>query len=335
MNPYLYDVPVEPADAKIILVPVPFDATTSYRRGTALGPEAIRRASVQVDLFDLELHDKIGEPAKAGIALLQQQPEVFAWNQEARSLVDKVRDAEAETPAVAEALNRVNEIGSQINDWVYRCCRDWLHRGRIVGVIGGDHSVPFGNIRAHLEKYSDVGILHIDAHADLRAAYQGFHWSHASILHNVMERLGAPRLVQVAIRDFCREEWDYIENSPNITTWFDRHLSAERTQGTPENTTMQRIVDDLPQNVYVTLDIDGLDPALCPHTGTPVPGGLSIHSLFNLLRTVTESGRQIVGFDLVEVAPHPTFPKADCDEWDANVGARVLYKLCGHALLNR
>jgi len=204
--------------------------------------------------------------------------------------------------------------------------------------------VPLGAIVEHAARFPGMGILHIDAHADLRVAYQGFVQSHASIMHNVLEAVPSlARLVQVGIRDLCEAEAERIAGSNGrIRTFFDSELSAQKHEGTPFTQLCEKIVGELPPQVYVSFDIDGLDPALCPHTGTPVPGGLSFAEIVTLLRTLVRSGRRIVGFDLCEVAPAPA-PRRRAseasheppDEWDASVGARVLYKLIGFALVSQ
>jgi agmatinase len=148
-------------------------------------------------------------------------------------------------------------------------------------------------------------------------------------MNNVVRRCpGVARLVQVGIRDFCAEERDLVRNSQGrIASYYDADLAAERFAGATWVAQSKRIVADLPREVYVSFDIDGLDPALCPHTGSPVPGGQLFHEASYLLGEVVRSGRRIVGFDLVEVAPDPAG-----GEWDANVGARLLYKLIGWTL---
>jgi agmatinase len=150
-------------------------------------------------------------------------------------------------------------------------------------------------------------------------------------MFNVVRELPIARLVQVGIRDSCRAEADVVAGSGGrIVEFRDRELAEAVLDGTPWRMVCERIVDELPQRVYVSFDIDGLDPALCPHTGTPVPGGLSFHQAALLLRHVVAAGKTVVGFDVVEVAPGP-----DGDEWDGNVGARVLYQLCGALLRSR
>jgi agmatinase len=198
-----------------------------------------------------------------------------------------------------------------------------------VGTIGGDHAAPYGAIAAHAERFPGLGILHLDAHADLRRAYEGFTFSHASILFNVAERLpGVAKIVQVGIRDLSEEEHATIRGSGGrIETLFDAEVARRMLDGEAFGAILRAAIARLPERVYLTFDIDGLDPSLCPHTGTPVPGGLSFQQATALLAYVVESGRTIVGFDLNEVAPGP-----DGDEWDGNVGARLLYKMIGFAL---
>ena len=173
----------------------------------------------------------------------------------------------------------------------------------------------------------------MDAHADLREAYEGFRYSHASIMNNVVREVpGLQRLVQVGVRDYCDEEDQLVRDNPALLrTFFDADLKREQLDGEPWSRLCGRVVAELPQEVYVSFDVDGLDPSLCPHTGTPVAGGLSFAEATALLRRLVESGRRIVGFDLNEVAPDPE----GRSEWDANVGARLLYKLIGFALLSQ
>jgi len=318
----IFGLPFTPDQAKVVLVPVPFEATTSYGGGAAGGPRAILEASRQVDLFDLDT----GKPYAAGIAMLPESAEVRAWSDQAKALAAPIIEAagQGEGPAFAQ----VNALCERMNGWVYETAKAWLAKGKLVGVVGGDHSTPFGAIRAVAEQHPGLGILHLDAHADLRDAYEGFTWSHASIMFNVMERVPqVKRLVQVGIRDFGEAEHDYIQGSDGrIHTFFDLKLARARLSGMPWHEQVDAIVDELPQQVYLSWDIDGLEPTLCPHTGTPVPGGLSFHQALTLLEGLVRSGKKIVGFDLNEVAPGLD------DEWDGNVGARLLYKMIGWAL---
>jgi agmatinase len=284
-----------------------------------------------VDLFDPFSGLESGRPYEAGIAMVELPDDILAWNREARALAEPII-AEGGVEVGDPRLAPIDALSKKLNERVYADSVRWLERGKIVGVIGGDHSTPFGLIRAISERHPGVGILHVDAHADLRVAYEGFADSHASIMYNVMSRLpGVGALVQVGIRDFGEAEHVYASEHPRIVQHHDAVLARRRDDGATWRTLCDGIVAALPKQVYVSFDIDGLDPAYCPHTGTPVPGGLSFHDACALFRAVVESGRTIVGFDLNEVAPSPATDGGG-DEWDANVGARLLYKLIGWTL---
>jgi len=254
----IYGLPFTPDESRVVVVPVPFEATTSYGGGTSRGPEAVLEASKQVDLFD---HDT-GRPYEAGIAMLPIPRKVVNWNA-------------AATKLGRSKVKAVNKISEQLNEWVYDRTRSLLDAGQMPVILGGDHSVPFGAHRAYAEKYPGMGILHLDAHADLREAYEGFTYSHASIFHNVMTRIPrVGKLVQVGVRDSGQAENRFIEESNGrIFTFFDSDLAAAKEEGTPFASIADQIVAQLPEDVYLSWDIDGLDPTLCPGTGTPVPGG--------------------------------------------------------------
>lgn len=322
----IFGLPTSPDEAEVVLVPVPWEPTTSYRKGTARGPAAIARASRQVDLWDVSL----GRVYERGLAMLPEDEAIVRWNAEAVPLAEAVLAAleEGRGDELSGALARVNELSHELDARVYELTRRWLDAGKVVGVVGGDHASPFGAMRAYAERYPGLGVLHVDAHADLRDAYEGFTRSHASIMFNVQAELaGVAKLVQVGIRDLCEEEGQLIARSGGrIVTCFEHARAARMLEGESFAAVMRPFVEALPEHVYVSFDIDGLDPSLCPNTGTPVPGGLSFHEAIWLLEAIPKSGRTLVGFDLDEVAPG----QGD-DEWDANVGARLLYKLAGLA----
>lgn len=328
----IFGLPYGVEQSRVVLLPVPFEATTSYGGGASRGPQAILEASRQVDLYDRET----GRPYQAGIAMLPLSRRIVAWNREAKALAAPVIRAGGRidrNPRLLKALARVNEIGGLLNDWVRSETESLLDDGKTVVVLGGDHAVPFGAIEAYAARYPGLGILHIDAHCDLREAFEGFTWSHASIFYNVVTRIpGVSRLVQVGVRDMGEREETMIQRSGGrIVLHHDGELARRTSGGASWAGLVDEIMTSLPRQVYVSFDIDGLDPTLCPHTGTPVPGGLSFHQASGLLLALARSGRTIVGADLCEVSPGRS---AADGEWDANVGARVLYKLIGAIVLS-
>jgi agmatinase len=323
----IYGLPFTPEESRVVVVPVPFEATTSYGGGTSRGPAAILEASKQVDLFDHET----GRPFEAGIAMLPIPKKIARWNSEAKKIAATVIErGGAVDRKTRAAAAKVNAISERMNAWVYEKTSSLLDEGKIAVTVGGDHSVPFGAIRAYAERHPNLGILHLDAHADLREAYEGFTWSHASIFHNVMTKIdGVAKLVQTGVRDLGVAESEMIAKSGGrIVTFFDSDVAARKESGVPFAAIAADIIAALPHDIYLSWDIDGLDPTLCPGTGTPVPGGLSWNEAIGLLRAIRRAGKRIVGFDLCEVSPGET-------EWDANVGARLLYKMIGFTLVSR
>jgi agmatinase len=321
-NGNLYGLPCTYDTANLIIFGVPWEVTVSYHTGTAQGPAQVLAASPQLDLYDLDNPDGW----RQGIYMPPISEQLQALNQQVRESANRVIAAtesgitiDHHSPLMAD-LQIVNEACEQLNHWLYEQTTIALQRGKRVGVIGGDHSVPLGYLRALAAQTPEFGILHIDAHADLRRAYQGFQYSHASIMHNVLTLPQMQKLVQVGIRDLCHDEVALINRSQGrIVTHYDSELKETRYRGLPWLQQCDTIIADLPRQVYVSFDVDGLDPKLCPHTGTPVPGGLELEEVFCLLRQLIRSGRQIIGFDVSEVGD---------GEWDGNVAARAVYKMC-------
>jgi agmatinase len=330
----IFGLPHTEAEALVVLVPVPWEATTSYGGGAGEGPRAILDASMQVDLHDLD----VDRPWQHGIHLLPIPASVVAWNEEGKQAAAEViaRGGEVEgDPALEAALSRVNELSERINSHVEAEVGARLSAGKVVGVVGGDHSVPYGALRAlAAHRKRPFGILHFDAHSDTRVAYEGFVHSHASIMFNVLEKIPeVERVVQVGIRDICEAEIAFCHaQGDRVRTFFDRTITRDKHAGRPFAAIAREIADTLPDEIWVSFDVDGLDPRYCPHTGTPVPGGLELTEAITILREVVRAKKRIVGFDLNEVAPNL---RDDTDEWDGNVGARLLYKLIGFTLASQ
>lgn len=325
----IFGLPHEEKDAALVLLPVPWEVTTSYGGGTSKGPAAILAASGQIDLFDGAVH----KPYEPGLFMRPESKDVRAWNKTAKAAAQKIIRAggQADTPALKKALALVNSHSEKLNAWVKKESLALMKAGKIVGIVGGDHSVPLGAFQAAAEAHGSFGLLHFDAHSDTRDAYEGFTHSHASIMRNALDSTPQiSKLVQVGIRDFCEEEQAYVDaQGARCRMFTDRWLDEGRFAGRSFDALCQEIVSALPDKVWVTFDIDGLDPKLCPGTGTPVPGGLELAEAEHLIAAVARSGRTILGFDLVEVSPRPK------DEWDANVGMRLLYKLAAWTFVSR
>lgn len=318
----LFGLPFDEDTADIIIIPVPWEVTVSYSTGTAKAPEAILKASAQVDLF---LKD-IPEAWSAGIFMLPIPKKVEADSAKYREAAAKYIHwlEEGGHEGAAEAMKaipqKIDQAAEALNDDIQSQARKLLQKGKLIGLLGGDHSTPLGLIQAIGEVYPDFGILQIDAHADLRQAYEDFTYSHASISYNALKLEQVTKLVQVGIRDLGQDEYDMIMQDSRVKTFFYEDITNNIYQGKGWNEQCLQIVEQLPENVYITFDIDGLDPKLCPNTGTPVPGGLEFNEAIYLIKAVVRSRRKIIGFDLNEVSPGN-------DEWDANVGARLLYQM--------
>jgi len=324
-NNNIFGLPFNEDEARLVLLPVPWEVTVSYKAGTARAPEHLFKASLQIDL-----HDRVyPEGWKAGYYMRPIEKKILLKSdylrKEAELYINYISQGEniASNKFMCKALKEVNEGSQYLNQWVYEQSLDLLKAGKLVGLVGGDHSTPLGFLKAMAELHPEFGILQIDAHADLRNGYEGFVYSHASIMYNALEEVPAiTKLVQVGVRDFCDEEWNYMGAHPDrITTFFDHDLKEKQFEGRTWKEVAEDIVNQLPQSVYLSFDIDGLDPKLCPNTGTPVPGGFEADQVLYLVKLLLRSGRKLIGFDLCEVGISNT-------EWDENVGARVLFHLC-------
>ncbi|MFI5187579.1 MAG: agmatinase family protein [Chitinophagales bacterium] len=324
-NNNIFGLPFSEDDARLVILPVPWEVTVSSGTGTARAPEHIRRASLQIDIFDSEYP----EGWKEGFFLRDVDKKLLMKSdylrKEAELYIDYTSKGQKieDNQFMRKTLKDVNEGSAYLNKWVYDQTKVLLSRGKLVALLGGDHSTPLGYFKAIAEKHDEFGILQIDAHCDLRMDYNGFIYSHASIMHNALEEIeNLKKLVQIGIRDYGGLELEMINNSnERIITYFDSDIKCRRYEGQTWKQIADEIIDRLPQKVHISFDIDGLDPKLCPNTGTPVHGGFELGELFYLFTNLLKSGRQLIGFDLLEVGIGET-------NWDANVGARILWKLC-------
>lgn len=329
-NSGIFGLPHGPKDARIHVLGVPFDATTSYRRGAMHGPEAVVAASRQVELHDRDF----GSAHEDGIHYVPDDGPVAQWNEEARTLADPIiaaGGANDSIPSHADAIQRIDALGQAVREHVFGFTSDCLRQDKLPVLLGGDHSIPLGAMEAATQHVGELGVLHFDAHADLRPSFEGFRWSHASIFHNLLEESpGIQSLVQVGVRDLGHREALRCQEDPAIHTLFDDQWAALAPASQERKKAMDEHLRHLPENVWISFDIDALTPDLCPHTGTPVPGGLDWHSTRAWLLKLAQSGRKVIGLDLCEVAPGPN-PDREGVTWDAIVGARLLYSLIGAA----
>ena len=330
-NNNLFGLPFNENDAQLIVIPVPWEVTVSNKAGTARAPEHIISASLQVDLYDSECSNSW----KKGIYMQQVDKKILLKNDYLRKenelYLNFINTGEkVETNKFMQrTLKEVNEGCAMMNEWVYTQTKQHLDKGKKVALLGGDHSTPYGFIKALSEKHGSFGILQIDAHCDLRKSYEGLDFSHGSIMYNVLRDFPQiTKLMQLGVRDYCEAEWNYICNSDfKVITYFEKELKERTYEGQTWQQITQEIISQLPDKIYISYDIDGLDPKLCPHTGTPVPGGFDMEQVNYIFKKIIASGREIIGFDLSETG-------ISSDGWDENVGSRVLFKLC-NLLLNQ
>ncbi len=326
-QPDFLRLPVARSDAGVVLVGVPFDATTSYRPGTARGPLAVLEASAQVDLEDTRL----GRIADRGIVMEPIEPWIAELSAAVRPDAEMLIEVEGEPPVDESARERVNAACERIRRYTHEHVAQILSEGKTPGLVGGEHGVPLGAIEACAEHAGEIGILQLDAHMDLRDAYCGLTHSHASIMRNALIMSpGVKALAQIGIRDYCKEELEFAHAAKTdlgkpVTTIFGEDVADAGGDPAAFRSLVDRALGALPDRLYVTFDIDVLEVFLCPNTGTPVPGGLSFSQAAAVIKAIVDSGKTVVGFDLVEVAPDPD---PSVRSIDAVVGTRVLYKMC-------
>ena len=324
-NNNIFGLPFTEEEAKVILVPVPWEVTVSCSAGTARAIEHIYKTSTQIDLFD----SNMPQGWKKGFFMREIDKKLLMKSdylrKEAELYIDFIAHGQDinNNKFMLKSLKEINEGSIMMNNWVYEQTKELLSRDKLVGLIGGDHSISLGYFKALAEKYESFGVLQIDAHCDLRKAYEKFNYSHASVMYNALNEVPQiERLIQAGVRDYCEAEWNYICNSNyKVITYFDQQIKERAFDGENWKVIVDEIISQLPQHVYFSFDIDGLDPKLCPHTGMPVPGGFQSDEILYLLKKIVESGKKLIGFDLVEVGVGET-------NYDAVVAAKLLWKIC-------
>jgi len=249
------------ASSRFVIVPVPYEKTTTYRKGTAGGPAALLLASTQVETFC-------------------EETRVDPW---------EARGIETAEPVAVDAMPDL--LARELEGVVGAI----LDRGRVPGCLGGEHSISLGPIRAAANRHAGLGILQVDAHPDLRDEYEGTRFGHGCVMRRVLDEPAIGALVQVGLRAVSDEDDAVIARDDRVHPFYACAWNRER---------IGQALEALPSDVYISFDLDGLDPSVIPGTGTPEPGGLSWWDALALLRTVAEK-RNVVAFDVVELLPEP------------------------------
>lgn len=264
--------------SRVLIIPIPYERTVSYRKGTRKGPQAIIEASKNLELYDEELKEEI---YKIGIHTLN----------EIKPLCDDPK----------EMIEKVFEIISPE-----------VKVGRLVITLGGEHSITIASVKAHREKFKNLSVLQLDAHADLRDSYCGTKYSHASVIRRILD---FTPVTQVGIRSLSKEEADFVKKRKRVV-FFAKDIFKNKTF-------FEEIMSSLSEEVYLTIDLDVLDPSIMPSVGTPEPGGFQWYDILNFLHTLSQR-KKIVGFDVVELAPISGNVSPDF------LAARLIYKLIGY-----
>jgi len=316
----IFGLPFTSTNAEIIVLGAPWNVTVSAGVGTIHGPKRILEASLQIDLYNETYPDFW----KAGISMVKipgmKKLSVVVRKETEKYIRFITHGGRVNNNLYMESIQHViDEKCRAVNASIKEKALQFLENGQMVCLVGGDHSTSLGLLQAQSEIHEEFGILHIDAHADLRKAYEGLQFSHGSVMFNALSINQVKKIVQVGVRDYCKEETDRIAVESKLMMFPWKKMAYRMFEGeTSWEGICNEIIDSLPSKVYVSFDIDGLDPSCCPNTGTPVPGGLSYDQVVYLLQQLHKK-KTIIGCDLVEVGNHP---------WDANVGARLLYELC-------
>lgn len=312
-----------PVDADVVIVSAPWSVTSDYGRGATYTPDAIIDVSLGKELYDATTGVSIeGRIATAEIDYNIQE----SSEQLGRDAERVMRSYDVTERGVGDYITHkvanVNEGFAAMHKSIYKQVKYWSLQGKRVAVVGGDHSVAFGAIKALSENNDDMGVLFIDAHADYSREVEPFNFSHRTIARDIIESIpSVTRLVEVGVRDVDKSEAEQLGSNEKVSVFYAERLMAKRFEGCCWGDLCREIVALLPQKVYVSLDIDALKIEFCNNTNAPTPGGMTFDEVVYLVNTVVESGREIVGFDISEVVTSLD------NKMDAIVGARLLAKL--------
>lgn len=318
-------------DAECVLVSVPWAVTSAAGQGSAYTPDAIIDASTSVSLYDIVSQTSIAGRVATAEVDYDLQESSLQLGGDATKVVSHIEDGGTLSgDYFIRKVNRINigfrDMHRSVGKRVFR----YADKGKIVGVIGGDHSVALGAVRSISSVYPNMGVLFIDAHCDLRPSGKIFAYSHLSIARNIIDEVPQiSKMVQVGVRDMSQEELEFAQTNPKIELFCHEQLAHSLYNGQSWSSICDKVVETLPKQVYISFDIDALSPECCPHTKRPVAGGMTFDQAVALINRVAESGREIIGFDLTEIVPIMD------SGVDAAVGARLLVKLCAAALKSK
>lgn len=313
----------EPSKADVVIVSAPWSVTADFGRGATYTPDAIIDASAGGDCYDAATGISVaGRVATAEIDYNIQELSEHLGREAERVAHHTSADDSVVGEYVARKVAHVNEGFAEMQTTVYKQVKCWASKGKRIAVIGGDHSVAFGAVKALSEQYEEMGVLFIDAHADFSRDGEIFNYSHRSVARNIVEEIPAVGLVEVGVRDIKEIEAKELNSNDKVKLFLAEKIAARRFGGESWGDICREIVGLLPQKVYVSLDIDALKIEFCNNTNAPVPGGMTFDEVVYLVNSVVESGREIVGFDISEVV------SSIDNKMDAIVGARLLAKMC-------
>lgn len=314
----------QPADADIVIVSAPWSVTSDFGRGATYTPDAVIDASIEGNLYDATTGVSVeGRIATAEIDYNIQESSEHLGREAERMAHHAVAANAVIGEYAARKIAHINEGFAEMHASIYKQALHWASQGKCVAVVGGDHSVAFGAVKAIAECHNGVGVLFIDAHADFAGKGELYNYSHRSIARNIVEEIPAvERLVEVGVRDIDKAEAEMLAAAGKVDLFLAERLGARRFEGESWGSLCREMVERLPHKVYVSFDVDALKIEFCNNTNAPVPGGMTFDEAIYLINAIVESGREIVGFDISEVVS-----KLD-NKMDAIVAARMLAKLC-------
>lgn len=319
-----------PEDADIVIVSAPWSVTADFGRGATYTPDAIIDQSLEKELYDVVS----GISIEGRIATAEIDYHIQECSEQLGHDAERVVRAKADKDSlvgdyVSRKIDNVNEGFAYMHSSVYKQVKHWASQNKRVAVVGGDHSVAFGAVKALAEECGEMGVLFIDAHADFGEG-EVFKYSHRTIARDIVEQIpNVTKLVQIGVRDLDRAEVEAIDANDKVDVFYAEKVAQRRFEGASWGELCREFVAKLPQKVYISLDIDALKIEFCNNTNAPTPGGMTFDEVVYLVNCVVASGRDIVGFDISEIV-------TSLDEkMDAIVGVRLLVKLSVAALRGR